>query len=273
MLAALGIFGASLFFGDSMITPAISVLSAVEGVKVVDAVAGRPRHPDHAWRSSSSCSWSSGSGTGAVGRLFGPVMVVWFAVLGVLGVRGIADHPEILQGAVADLRASASWSTTSTTAFFALAAVVLAVTGAEALYADMGHFGRPPIRRAWFAARLPGLHPELHGPGRPDPGQPEQHQQPVLPAGPGLGPAPDGLPRRRGDGHRLAGRHHRRLLGRPPGRPARLPAAAAHPVTPRKRRSARSTSRASTGCCWSRCSRSCSRSGARPRWPTPTARP
>ena len=90
---------------------------------------------------------------------------------------------------------------------------------------------RPHAGQARLAAgRLPRLHPELHGPGRPDPGPPGQHRQPVLPAGSGVGQAPDGLPRHRGDRHRLAGGHQRRLLGRAPGRATRLPAAAAHPV-------------------------------------------
>jgi len=93
-------------------------------------------------------------GTGAVGRLFGPVMCVWFTVIGVLGAHGIAAHPVILE-ALSPTFAIGFLTGHFSTAFFALTAVVLAVTGAEALYADMGHFGRPPIRRAWLLVVFP----------------------------------------------------------------------------------------------------------------------
>ena len=153
VLAALGIFGASLFFGDSMITPAISVLSAVEGVKVA-----APSLSDLVIPITVVIIvvlfLVQRLGTGAVGRLFGPVMAVWFTVLGVLGVRGIAAHPVILE-ALSPSYAIAFLVGHFGTAFFSLTAVVLAVTGAEALYADMGHFGRPPIRRAWLLVVFP----------------------------------------------------------------------------------------------------------------------
>src|SRR5207248_11167945 len=93
-------------------------------------------------------------GTGAVGRLFGPVMIFWFVVVGVLGVRGIAEHPQILK-ALSPTYAVGFLIGHFGTAFFSLTAVVLAVTGAEALYADMGHFGRPAVRRAWLLAVFP----------------------------------------------------------------------------------------------------------------------
>jgi KUP system potassium uptake protein len=153
ILAALGIFGASLFFGDSIITPAISVLSAVEGVKVA-----APSLSDLVIPITVVIIvvlfLAQRLGTGAVGRLFGPVMAVWFTVLGVLGVRGIAAHPVILE-ALSPSYAIAFLVGHFGTAFFSLTAVVLAVTGAEALYADMGHFGRPPIRRAWLLVVFP----------------------------------------------------------------------------------------------------------------------
>ena len=152
-LAALGLFGAALFFGDSMITPAISVLSAVEGLKVIEpgfeawivpitaviivVLFAVQRH-----------------GTAAVGRLFGPVMIVWFTAIGACGVWGIADHPEILQ-ALSPVYALQFMVGHFGIAFFSLAAVVLAVTGAEALYADMGHFGRRAITRGWLFLVLP----------------------------------------------------------------------------------------------------------------------
>ena len=153
MLAALGIFGASLFFGDSMITPAISVLSSVEGVKVAaPSVSGLVIPITVAIIV--VLFLAQRLGTGAVGRLFGPVMAVWFTVLGVLGVRGIAAHPVILE-ALSPSYAIGFLVGHFGTAFFSLTAVVLAVTGAEALYADMGHFGRPPIRRAWLLVVFP----------------------------------------------------------------------------------------------------------------------
>jgi len=152
-LAALGIFGAALFFGDSMITPAISVLSAIEGVKVV-----KPSLSDLVVPITAAIIvvlfLLQRLGTGAVGRLFGPVMAVWFAVIGVLGVRGIAAHPAILK-AVSPTYAVGFLAGHFGTAFFSLAAVVLAVTGAEALYADMGHFGRAPITWAWLVLVFP----------------------------------------------------------------------------------------------------------------------
>ena len=153
VLAALGIFGASLFFGDSMITPAISVLSAVEGVKVAaPSVSGLVIPITVAIIV--VLFLVQRLGTGAVGRVFGPVMAVWFTVLGVLGVRGIATHPVILE-ALSPSYAIGFLVGHFGTAFFSLTAVVLAVTGAEALYADMGHFGRPPIRRAWLLVVFP----------------------------------------------------------------------------------------------------------------------
>ena len=153
VLAALGIFGASLFFGDSMITPAISVLSAVEGVKVAaPSVSGLVIPITVAIIV--VLFLVQRLGTGTVGRVFGPVMAVWFTVLGVLGVRGIATHPVILE-ALSPSYAIGFLFGHFGTAFFSLTAVVLAVTGAEALYADMGHFGRPPIRRAWLLVVFP----------------------------------------------------------------------------------------------------------------------
>ena len=152
-LAALGIFGASLFVGDSMITPAISVISSVEGLKVVE-----PRFADWVVPITAVIililfAFQS-RGTAAIGRLFGPVMIVWFIAIGACGVEGIATHPVILK-ALSPVYALTFIITYPGTAFFALAAVVLAVTGAEALYADMGHFGRPAITRAWLFVVLP----------------------------------------------------------------------------------------------------------------------
>ena len=153
ILAALGIFGASLFFGDSMITPAISVLSAVEGVKVAAPSVSGIVIPITVVIIV-VLFMAQRLGTGAVGRVFGPVMAVWFTVLAALGVRGIAGHPVILE-ALSPSYAIGFLTGHFGTAFFSLTAVVLAVTGAEALYADMGHFGRGPVRRAWLLVVFP----------------------------------------------------------------------------------------------------------------------
>jgi KUP system potassium uptake protein len=154
-LAALGIFGASLFFGDSMITPAISVLSAVEGLKVVEPSLGSLVVPITA---AIVCVLfaSQRYGTAAVGRLFGPIMVVWFLVIGACGISGIAVHPQVLE-ALSPTYALSFLFGHFGTAFFSLAAVVLAFTGAEALYADLGHFGRLPITTAWLGLVFPAL--------------------------------------------------------------------------------------------------------------------
>jgi KUP system potassium uptake protein len=154
-LAALGIFGASLFFGDSMITPAISVLSAVEGLKVVEPSLGSLVVPITAAIVVVLFA-SQRFGTAAVGRLFGPVMVVWFLVIGACGISGIAVHPQVLE-ALSPTYAIEFVFGHFGIAFFSLAAVVLAFTGAEALYADMGHFGRLPITAAWLALVFPAL--------------------------------------------------------------------------------------------------------------------
>ena len=152
-LAALGIFGASLFFGDSMITPAISVLSAVEGLKVVEPSLDELIVPITAVIIVILFA-SQRIGSARVGRVFGPVMIMWFVAIGACGALGIAGHPEILK-ALLPTYAVGFLVGHFAIAFFSLAAVVLAITGAEALYADLGHFGRPPITRAWLLLVFP----------------------------------------------------------------------------------------------------------------------
>ena len=154
-LAALGIFGASLFFGDSVITPAISVLSAIEGVKIA-----APSLADLVVPITAGIIvvlfLLQRLGTGTVGSLFGPIMGIWFVAIAACGVRGVATHPEILK-ALSPTYALGFLVSHFSTAFYSLAAVVLAVTGAEALYADMGHFGRAPITRVWLILVFPAL--------------------------------------------------------------------------------------------------------------------
>jgi KUP system potassium uptake protein len=153
VLAGLGIFGASLFFGDSMITPAISVLSAVEGVEVAAPSVASLVIPITV-AIIIVLFLLQRLGTGVVGRMFGPVMSLWFTVIALLGIRGVVAHPVILE-ALSPTYALSFLFGHFGTAFYSLTAVVLAVTGAEALYADMGHFGRAPIRRAWLLVVFP----------------------------------------------------------------------------------------------------------------------
>ena len=154
-LLLVGIFGTAIFFGDGVITPAVSVLSAVEGLEVAAPAL-------HAWVVPVSLVVLTALfaaqrfGTAAVGRYFGPVMLVWFAVLAVLGAWHVWRAPGVL-AALSPHHALAFIAAQPGVAFMALGAVVLCVTGAEALYADLGHFGKRPIRLAWFTVVMPAL--------------------------------------------------------------------------------------------------------------------
>ncbi|MCB9762544.1 MAG: KUP/HAK/KT family potassium transporter [Alphaproteobacteria bacterium] len=154
-VVALGLFGAALLFGDGVITPALSVLSAMEGLRVA-APTMAPLVVPLTVGILFALFALQRLGTARVGRLFGPVMLAWFATLGALGVAQLARHPEVLvaldpRHAVAFFRAHGLHGT------LVLGAVFLAVTGAEALYADLGHFGRRPIQRSWFGLVFPCL--------------------------------------------------------------------------------------------------------------------
>jgi KUP system potassium uptake protein len=155
VLVALGIFGAALFYGDGMITPAISVLSAVEGLKVAAPGLESLVLPITLVVLSALFAIQR-YGTHAVGRVFGPVMAGWFTILAVAGLAKVIDSPAILR-ALSPTYGIAFFLHHGGVAFLALGSVVLAVTGAEALYADMGHFGWPAIRRAWFFLVFPAL--------------------------------------------------------------------------------------------------------------------
>jgi KUP system potassium uptake protein len=155
VLVTLGILGASLFYGDGVITPAISVLSAVEGLKVAVPSLGSLILPITVAVLTMLFAIQH-FGTKLVGSLFGPVMAVWFGVLALVGAVEIAAHPAIVR-ALSPTYGARFFVAHGGVAFVALASVVLAVTGAEALYADMGHFGRAPIRRAWFLLVFPAL--------------------------------------------------------------------------------------------------------------------
>jgi KUP system potassium uptake protein len=154
-VTALGVFAAALFYGDGMITPAISVLSAVEGLDLVSH-----QFKDYILPATvlilTGLFFIQKRGTGAVGMAFGPIMIIWFVCLAVFGVIEIAQNPQIML-ALNPVYAYRFLSADPHMSFLALGAIVLAITGGEALYADMGHFGKYPIRLAWFSFVLPAL--------------------------------------------------------------------------------------------------------------------
>ena len=155
LVSMLGIFAAALFFGDSMITPAISVLSAVEGIGILTPDLDEYVVP-LTLAILTALFMIQRRGTAAVGLFFGPVMLCWFAVLALLGILEISRHPDVLV-ALNPAYAVNFTSEHTLLAFLALGSVVLAVTGGEALYTDMGHFGPLPIRLAWFGFVMPAL--------------------------------------------------------------------------------------------------------------------
>jgi KUP system potassium uptake protein len=154
-LVAIGIFGAALFYGDAVLMPAMTVLSAVEGLEV-GTKALQPFVVPITVGVLVALFALQASGTATVGRLFGPVTLAWFLAIGVAGVYGIAREPAVL-AALNPAHAVRFLTTHAVESFVVLGAVVLAVTGAEALYADMGHFGKGPIRIAWFSLVAPAL--------------------------------------------------------------------------------------------------------------------
>ncbi|HEU5465251.1 MAG TPA: potassium transporter Kup [Gemmatimonadales bacterium] len=154
-IVGLGLFGAALLYGDGMITPAISVLSAVEGLNVATPVF-EPVVIPITIAVLVGLFLLQSKGTAGVGALFGPVMMVWFACIALLGIGGILHAPTVL-GAVNPAHALDFFSQNGLAGFLVLGAVVLVVTGCEALYADMGHFGRKPIRLTWYSLVLPAL--------------------------------------------------------------------------------------------------------------------
>ena len=154
-LLLLGVFGATLFYGDSVITPAISVLGAMEGLQIV-APGLKPYIVPISVAILLGVFSIQSLGTGVVGKFFGPIIVLWFLMLGAIGVGHIAQQPEIL-AALNPVHAWGFLSERGWHLFAAVGAIVLALTGAEALYADMGHFGRRPIQIAWASLVLPAL--------------------------------------------------------------------------------------------------------------------
>jgi KUP system potassium uptake protein len=163
VLLIVGIFGTGLFYGDGVITPAISVLSAVEGLEVISPAFKRFVIPI-TLVILFCLFWVQKRGTAGIGKFFGPITVVWFFCIAVLGVSHIVDNPEILWAISPHYALGFMWNNPGTT-FIILGAVVLCVTGGEALYADMGHFGKKPIRVAWFSIVMPSLTLNYFGQG------------------------------------------------------------------------------------------------------------
>ena len=155
VLLIVGIFGTSLFYGDGVITPAISVLSAVEGLEVVSPAFTQGVIPITLAILFALFAVQR-KGTSGIGRFFGPVTLVWFLTIALLGISQIITQPAILKALSPHYAVMFMWGNPGTT-FVILGAVVLCVTGAEALYADLGHFGKKPIRLAWFAVVMPCL--------------------------------------------------------------------------------------------------------------------
>lgn len=154
-LVLAGLFGAALLYGDSMITPAITVLSAIEGLNVATTIF-EPYIVPITIGILLTLFFFQSHGTGGLGKIFGPIMVVWFAALGAIGVFQIVQNPEVFR-AVNPLYGIDFFARNGVVGFLVLGSVVLAVTGAEVMYADIGHFGTTPIRLVWFVLVLPAL--------------------------------------------------------------------------------------------------------------------
>src|SRR4030095_12662429 len=219
--AAAGMLGAALFFGDGLLTPAISVLSAVEGVAVAQSNL-QPFVVPLTVGILVALFAAQSKGTGAVGRVFGPIIIVWFLALGVLGAVHIFAAPSVLL-ALNPLHALEFFAANGWQGFVTLSAVFLAVTGGEALYADLGHFGRAPISRAWFR------------PVRPAVGGSSGDSEPVLPAGTVMAARTVDRAGNGSNDHCLAGGNLRRVFRCEPGVESRLPAAAAYRALIRRR--------------------------------------
>jgi KUP system potassium uptake protein len=184
-LLLIGVFGASLFYGDAVLTPAISVLSAVEGLEVGTS-AFKPYVVPIAVVILVALFVFQSRGTAVVGRYFGPVTLLWFLALGAAGLHGIGQYPDVLK-ALNPLYAFSFLASHAAESFVVLGAVVLAVTGAEALYADMGHFGKGPVRLAWFGLVAPALVLNYFGQGALLIVRPETVQNPFFLLIPGWG--------------------------------------------------------------------------------------
>ena len=213
-LLLVGLAGAALLYGDGIITPAISVLSAVEGLNVAS----------HAFAKYTVAITATillllflvqRFGTAKVGNAFGPLMAIWFVTIAILGVGGIVEQPHVL-AAVNPAYAVTFLAHQGVASLAILGAVFLSVTGAEAMYADMGHMGREAIRMAWFALVLPALLLNYAGQTAVLLGFLRRSKS-ILPACTALGALPSRRPRHSGNNHRQPSHHHRYVLANPTG--------------------------------------------------------
>jgi KUP system potassium uptake protein len=209
-----GLFGSALLYGDGLITPVISVLSALEGLEVA-TTSTRPLVVPLTCGILFLLFWAQSQGTGRIGKLFGPVMILWFVVIAVLGVAAISRNPDIL-AAVNPAHGVRFFVDNGIRGFFLLGAVVLCVTGCEALYADMGHFG---------ASGAPVACSQLFRPGRRDPARPCKRGHIVFQPSSTLFTLPDGPALHDRHDHSLAGHHLRGLLSDQAGHSTGLPSA------------------------------------------------
>ena len=224
VLVILGLIGGSFFYGEVVITPAISVMSAIEGLEIAAPALDAYIVPLSILVLTLLFAIQK-HGTGSVGKLFAPVMLLWFIVLAVLGARSIISNPEVLQ-ALNPKWALNFFMEYKKVSFFALGAVVLSITGVEALYADMGHFGKFPIRGTVHrGVAIAGAQLLRRGALLL---KTRRRSKPVLPVGARLGADPAVDSGDHGDGYRLAGGNFRRLLADPSGGASWLSVADAH---------------------------------------------
>ena len=220
VLIAMGIFGAALLYGDGMITPAISILGAMEGLTVATPLFNSYIVPITIAIIVALFLVQS-RGTAGIGKVFGPVTLVWFAVLAVLGIMQIIRYPEVL-AAINPLHGVDFFLRNGWHGFLILGAVFLVVTGGEALYADMGHFGMRPIRIVWFTIVLPALLLNYFGQGALLLENPGAAENPFYRLVPVVGTLPDGRPGHGCSGNCLASGHHRRVLAHHASRTTRF---------------------------------------------------
>ena len=218
-LVILGVIGAALLYGDGVITPAISVLSAMEGLKLIAPEFEQFTVPVTIMILI-GLFLIQRRGTQSIGKLFGPVMLVWFIVIGLLGAANIWAAPDVLK-AVNPAEAGRFLAAHPIIAFVVIGGVFLVLTGGEALYADMGHVGARAIRLAWFGLVLPALLLMLLRPGRADALQSQGRRESILSFSTAMGAYPDGGACRDGDRHRVAGADLRSFFADPAGNTTR----------------------------------------------------
>ena len=218
-----GLFGSALLYGDGLITPVISVLSALEGLEVA-TTSTRPLVVSLTCGILFLLFWAQSQGTGKIGKLFGPVMILWFAVIATLGVAAISRRPDIL-AAVNPAHGVRFFVDNGIRGFFLLGAVVLCVTGCEALYADMGHFGARAIRISWYFVALPALVLNYFGQGAVILQDPANARHVVFQPSSTLFTLPDGPALHDRHDHSLAGHNLRGFLTDAAGHSTGLPSA------------------------------------------------